>query len=120
MKKILVTLLAFVSLSAFANGEWLLISQNKEKTMIVEGKKGSFTIRENGGSIITRTTPKNKPVFFNVVFMSKKDCDDNYGKVYYYDTNEKFEFSSAYVQNGGTIASADGDLICALLNKPNV
>lgn len=119
MKKILVVLLAFVSLSAFAADEWILITNNKENTYIVEGKKGSFIQTEKFGFITTRSKSKNKNYTFEIVSMSKEQCEMGVGNVYYYDTNLKLIDSVPYVAKGGTIAQTSGDLICALLKQSN-
>lgn len=120
MKKILVTLLAFVSLSAFAEGEWITLSTSPDKNYKAEAQKGSFYEGETTGSMVIRGTIKGKNPRFNIVFMTKKDCQAGFGSVYYYTTNQTLEEKYQYVYNGGTNAQNIGDTICSLLNKPNV
>lgn len=119
MKKILVALITFVSLSAFAADEWVRISESSDKAYIVEGKKGSFIQTEKFGFITTRSKSKNKNYTFEIVSMSKEQCEMGVGNVYYYDTNLKLIDSVPYVAKGGTIAQTSGDLICALLKQSN-
>lgn len=117
--KSLILILAFFSASAFAqNSDWLPIANNKDKTVFVEGKKGSFTSFEKGGQIITRMKKNNK-VDFNIVYMLRKDCANGFGKIYYFDTSDTFLYSSDYVENGGNLSQAEGDTVCRLLKKEN-
>ena len=119
MKKILVTLLAFVSLSAFAqNSSWDLISQSKDKSYVLEAKKGSFILRENGGSLIIRAKEKDVLEFY-YVFMTQKDCNKGFGEVHLYDTNDKYTRSFPYVNRGGAHIQHVADFICILLEKPS-
>jgi hypothetical protein len=120
MKKILVALLAFVSLSVFAESEWVLITSSKENNYKVEGKKGSFVNSDKYGMIITRASMTGKQSVYNVVVMTKEDCSSGVGKVTYLKTSFDFSHTSDYVSRGGTNAQNVGDLICDLLNKPNV
>jgi len=118
MKKILVTLIAFVSLSAFASDDWFTLSTSHDKNYKVEGQKGSFYEGETTGSLIIRGTIKGKNPKFNIVFMAKKDCQAGFGNVYYYSTDQTLENKFPYVYNGGTNAQNVADMICALLAKP--
>lgn len=120
MKKILVTLLAFVAFSVFAQDEWVLLSTSKDNLYKIEGKKGSFKVGEKSGMIVTRAIIKGKNPTYNLILMSKEDCSAGFGKVQYFTTSFEFSYSQDYVYGGGTIAQNVGDLICDLLNKPNV
>lgn len=119
MKKILVYLLAFVSLSTFAADDWFVLSTSLDKSYKIEAQKGSFVEGDTTGSIVVRSTIKGKSPRFNIVFMTKTDCRSGYGTVHYYNTDSTFDSKFQYVANGGTNAQNVGDMICILLNKTN-
>jgi hypothetical protein len=116
--KSLILIFAFFSASAFAQpSDWATVSQSKEKDYQVKISSLAINKQNNPQAIIrTRTIAKNSFVF-HLVSITKMDCDNGFGNLFFYDTSHKLQFTVEFVKNGGTHAANIADLLC-IFEKP--
>jgi len=119
MKKLFL-ILAFFSVSAFAQDPWFFISSTD--THNYYGKKESFETTKTGGRFLIKFHAKTSDTpFFSFVEMKTTDCKKEYGTVYLFDLDGTKELEAPYVSNGGTIAQIMGDMACfQIKNKKSV
>ena len=111
--KSLILILAFFSVSAFAqpNDSWLHIAESKNFNFYL--KKGSMELTKDGAKIVQSAQKKDggNPQFY-IIQMKSADCKIGYGTIYQYTLNGKLYDSLDYVENGGTVAQQFGDILC--------
>lgn len=115
--KSLILILAFFSASAFAQNSWFSVSDKNAKVKFFVNI-ASLNINEFGNpEAIIKTDSDKHGISFNFVLMTKKDCTNGYGHLYWYDMKKVFDATSEYVVKGGTNATNIGDILCSHLNR---
>lgn len=126
MKKILVSLLAFVSLSVFANEDWFLMYEFKDGSKQYL-KSGSFSIvnegaifnKKNYGQVITKYINLSQS-YYMTQKVSKDDCTKGYGLIQIRLTNGTLVSDLDFVIGDDSYRSTTATMICGLLEKSNM
>jgi hypothetical protein len=117
MKKLFL-ILAFFSVSAFAQDSdvWLHIGETKNFNFYA--KKGSMELTKNGAKLIQSTYKKDgsNPKFY-IIEMKSIDCKNGFGYVYQNHFDGKLNDRFDYVEDGGTVAQQFGDILCDFLKR---
>lgn len=126
MKKFVFALLACLSLSVFAQDEWVLMYNFKDgsKQYVKVGSflvvdEGGFFNKKSYGQIITKyvNTSQN---YYMTQKVSKEDCLKGYGQIQVRLTNGVLVSDLDFVVDDDSYRSMTATMICNLLNKPNV
>lgn len=113
--KLLILILAFLSSSAFAQNHWFNVSKKDAKGQFFVNLQ-SLEINEYGNPMAIVKLQAEK-ISFNFVAISKKDCVNGYGNLFWYDMNKKVDSTSEYVYQGGTNSTNIADILCDFLKR---
>lgn len=119
--------LASISSNAFGNTgfnepnpeNWVKLVSSEDDGTIIYGKKGTFVKEKANHSFVIQYFSRNPGratygVSFYKVSVSNKDCQNKYGKIIFANLQGQTEFSGDYIEDGGSIGSTIGDILCAL------
>lgn len=119
--------LASISSNAFADtsftepnpNNWVKLASSGDDGTIIYGKKGTYAKEKASRSFVIQYFSRNPgrstyAVSFYKVSVSDKDCQNKYGKIIFANLQGKTEFSGDYIEDGGSIGSTVGDILCAL------
>lgn len=113
--KFSILLLSTLLFSQIVNAEntnnWLSVAN--DDTTYYLAKKGTFKITKDESSILMMFDNKStKTIEYFKVSIKNADCDNGFGKLYFFGLDGVLAFKGDYVADGNSIGAGMGDFIC--------